>query len=362
MIKRSSSRTPVATVYTFAALISLAWTGCGMRTQMGTADEEDGPYTDEGGAGAGGNMASGGGKGSASKPVSSQAGAAAAGGGSKSAPASGGMSTAGSWNIAGSPVGGISAAAGSAGSRGGSAGNPMGGSSTLFSTSNAGSKATSSSKAGGGSSGGGPSSSGGKSGSSSSGRDAGTPDNRLPTDANTTVPPTINTNSGYATVPAGTVVMSGYISSYVGGSGSSISLDYTESSFCASGKVGASSTYHSWAGAGFNVNQAQSGSSGSTSSLKIVGTTISISYENKKDSRLELQLWDGSSYWCTYLPPAKGPNTYTVPLSSLNTKCWDGTGTAFTSGTAITTVQLVVPGSATSTTPFDYCFLGITIR
>jgi hypothetical protein len=125
--------------------------------------------------------------------------------------------------------------------------------------------------------------------------------------------------------------------------------------------VGASSTYNSWAGAGFNVNQDQSGS-GSTGKLKIEGTTISVSYENKKDARLELQLWDGSNYWCTYLPSAKGPTTYTVPLSNLNTKCWDGSGTSFTSGTSITTVQLVVPGSATSATPFDYCFLGINIQ
>jgi hypothetical protein len=38
------------------------------------------------------------------------------------------------------------------------------------------------------------------------------------------------------------------------------------------------------------------------------------------------------------------------------------TGMAFTSGTSITMVQLVVPGSATSVTPFDYCFLGLAVQ
>jgi hypothetical protein len=41
---------------------------------------------------------------------------------------------------------------------------------------------------------------------------------------------------------------------------------------------------------------------------------------------------------------------------------WDNRGEAFKSGTAITMVQLVVPGSATRTTAFDYCFLGLTVQ
>ena len=76
--------------------------------------------------------------------------------------------------------------------------------------------------------------------------------------------PTIDPNSGYATVSAGTVVMSGYVTSSEGGSGSSISLTYNKDSFCASGTVGASTTYNSWANAGCNVNQPQAGGSGST--------------------------------------------------------------------------------------------------
>jgi hypothetical protein len=170
------------------------------------------------------------------------------------------------------------------------------------------------------------------------------------------------TDSGYVTVSAGTVVLSGFVSSYVGGSGSSISLTYDASSFCASGTVGANATYNSWAGAGFNVNQTNSGSSGSTSLLALNGTMLDMSYANPAGSTLELQLWDGSDYWCYRLPAASSATTVSIPFSSLNTKCWDDSGTAFTSGTSITTVQLVVPGSAATSTPFNYCFLGLKVK
>jgi hypothetical protein len=172
--------------------------------------------------------------------------------------------------------------------------------------------------------------------------------------------PTI-TNSGYVTVSAGTVVLVGYVSSYEGGSGSSITLSYGPNSFCASGTVAANSTYNSWAGAGFNVNQTQGGS-GSSSSLVLSGSTVSISYVNNAGSTLEFQLYDGSNFWCYYLPPSTSATTATIPFSSLNTACWNNSGSSFTSGTPITAVQLVVPGSASSATPFDFCFLGLTVQ
>jgi hypothetical protein len=191
-----------------------------------------------------------------------------------------------------------------------------------------------------------------------------TSDVRISPDAIPPGAPTIDPNSGYATVPAGTVVMSGYVTSSAGGSGSSISLTCNKDSFCASGTVGASTTYNSWANTGFNVNQPQSGGSGSTGVLDLAGSTMSISYVNHAGSTLELQLWDSSSssYWCYYLPPSTTQTTTTIALSGLNTRCWDGSGASFVSGTSITMVQLVVPGSASNPTPFDYCFLGLTVQ
>jgi hypothetical protein len=200
-------------------------------------------------------------------------------------------------------------------------------------------------------------SSGGSKASSSSRHDGGVaPDGATPLGT-----PTI-TDSGYVTVSAGTTVLAGFVSSAEGGSGSMISLTYGSSSFCASGTVGQNSTYNCWAEAGFNVNQGQSGMSGSSNSLVLSGSTISVSYVNKGGSTLELQLYDGSDYWCYSLPQSTTSTTKTIPFSSLNTKCWDNTGTPFKSGTPITAVELVVPGSAVAATPFDFCFLGMTVQ
>jgi hypothetical protein len=351
---RSSLSPTRATLGAHAALSTLLLcSGCGMRTEMDVAGQGEGEDWGPGGAGAGGAVVSG--KDSGSNAGSSAAGGSVAGGSGTSSRSSlasiaGGNSSGSGVRGGGGSAGGDSS--GGPGSRGGAgiASVPGGGSST-------GGRAASSSDSARGGSGGARS----VGGSSSTSRDAGAFDSRLAADAMVTVPPTINPNSGYVTLATGSVTMSGYVSSYVGGSGSSISLSYNETSFCASGAVGASSTYNSWAGAGFTVNQPQSGA-GSTTSLKLVGSSISVSYENKGSSRLELQLWDGSNYWCTYLPAAKGPNTVTVPLSTLNSKCWDGSGTSFQSGTPITAVQLVVPGNATASTPFDYCFLGLKVQ
>jgi hypothetical protein len=126
--------------------------------------------------------------------------------------------------------------------------------------------------------------------------------------------------------------------------------------------VGKNSTYNCWATAGFGVNQAQSGASGSSNSLALTGSSITVSYVNKGGSTLELQLYDGSNFWCSYLPSSATPTTKTIAFSSLNTKCWDNTGTSFTSGTSITSVDLVVPGSAFAATPYDFCFLGMTVQ
>jgi hypothetical protein len=181
------------------------------------------------------------------------------------------------------------------------------------------------------------------------------------TGGSTMAAPPVVSDSGYVTVSSGTVVMAGFISSATAGSGSSIVLTYGAQDFCASGTVAANNTYKSWANAGFSVNQDQSGASGSSSALVLTGSTLSIGYVNRGGSELEFQLFDGSNYWCYILPPSSTPTTTTIPLSSLNTQCWDGQGSAFTSGTAIRSVSLVVPGSNVSATPFDFCFLGLTV-
>jgi hypothetical protein len=168
--------------------------------------------------------------------------------------------------------------------------------------------------------------------------------------------------SGYATVSAGPVTLSGFVFSSAGGSGSAIGLTCTATSFCAKGTVGASSTYNAWATSGLNVNQSQSGASGSTKTLVLTGSTLSVTYQNNAGSSLEFQLWDGSNYWCYYLPAGTGTTTASIPFSSLNTQCWNGSGTAFVSGTPIVSVQINVPGNGRTPVSFDYCFLGLTVQ
>jgi hypothetical protein len=173
--------------------------------------------------------------------------------------------------------------------------------------------------------------------------------------------PTIDPDSGRTTIAAGNVTIIGYASGTAHGSGSWIRPTYNENSFCAVGEVEASPTYSSWAVGNLTVNQS-SQDSGSTQPLVIDGSSIAVTYENGAGSPLEFQLWDGSQFWCYYLPAATNPTTVTIKLSELNTKCWDNTGTAFTPGTAIVSVSLSVPCSATTATPFDFCFLGMTVN
>jgi hypothetical protein len=177
--------------------------------------------------------------------------------------------------------------------------------------------------------------------------------------------PVVDPGSGYTTVVTGPIVMSGYVTGTTQGPGSTIKLEYLPNAFCASGSVGASPTYNSWAVASFAVNQPETSSGGPMQQpLVLTGNEISVTYSNSGGSTLELQLWDNKAgaFWCYYLPPATTSTTITVSFASLNTSCWDGSGTAFVSGTAITAVQLAVPGDARTARPFDYCFLGLTVK
>ena len=346
---------------TLAALLFVV--GCMARTPLDLPGEESptpgegadtGGHTGDVGAGAssgGGNAASTAGQGGAGSPggilaTGGSPGMGGASGGIGSGTGAGGRST--------SPLGG-SRSGGSASAQAGrttisSGGRTVTGGATLI-----GGGATA---VKGGTSGGGTTATGRTTATGgNSGRDAGVGKDGATAPGTPTI-----TDSGYVTVSAGTTVLAGFVSSSTGGSGSSIALTFDSTSFCASGTVGKNSTYNCWATAGFTVNQAQSGMSGSSSPLAFSGSTVTVSYVNYGGSSLEFQLYDGSDYWCSYLPASTIPTTKTIPFSSLNTKCWDNSGTAFVSGTPITAVDLVVPGSNTTPTPYNFCFLGLTVQ
>ena len=346
-----------------AVAFALVLAACGMRSGLfvSSPDGSTSGGSPGGEAGAGGIAADG----SGGYALPGAGGITASGSGGHASPGAGGFTANGSGGRT-SPDAGTVIGQGGVSTGGSHASTPaLGGSTTVGRGGSAGNSNGGNGNGGRGSGGLGTGGRSGTGGNTTTSRD-GAVDTDAFVHADAAMPgaPTIDPNSGYATVHAGTVIMSGYVASSAGGSGSSIGLTCTANSFCASGTVGASPTYNSWANAGFNVNQPQSGGSGSTGSLALVGSTISISYVNHAGSRVELELWDNISgnFWCYYLPPSTSPTTTTVPLSSLNTKCWDNTGMAFTSGTSITMVQLAVGGSATTPTPFDYCFLGLTVQ
>jgi hypothetical protein len=174
-----------------------------------------------------------------------------------------------------------------------------------------------------------------------------------------TSPPTIG-GDGYLTLDAGAYVLVGYVSSSVGGSSSSISLTYGPTSFCASGVVAQNDTYNSWAAAGFNVDQTQA-SQATAKTLLLSASSITVAFSNQAGSPLLLQLLDqGYNYWCYPLSGATSP--VTIPLSSFNSACWDNSGQAFTPGTSILAINLDVPGSNSASTPYSFCFYGMTIQ
>ncbi len=168
--------------------------------------------------------------------------------------------------------------------------------------------------------------------------------------------------NGYATIPAGMYVLHGYIYSFAGGSLTYVKLDYgTYTSFCASGDVAANPTYISYAGVGLNVNQTTSSSDSTVQPLVINAKYVVVSFTNPGGSPLRLQLNDASGdRWCYDLSNTSSP--VTIPLTAFNTHCWDNSGPSFAPGTAITSVEMIVPGDAIIDEPFNFCLLGLTFQ
>jgi hypothetical protein len=348
-------------------VVALGWLACGgrsaLRASLAGEEGDDGGWSgSDGGKGGSVNTQSGGrtsSGGTSSGGISGKGGAVTPSGGTTVAQGgSGGTVRGGS--------GGTTVRGGSGGTvRGGSGGSGSGGRGGSGGTTVRGGSGGSGS---GGTAGRGGSGSGGRAGAG--GATIVIPDAApVRSDAREVAPvevgtPVIDPNTGYTVVSTGKITMSGYVTGTAQGSGSTIGLTYNENSFCAAGNVGASTTWNSWAVSGFQVNQPQAQDTVPLQPLALNGSEMAVTYTNKTGTKLELQLWDGTTgrYWCYYLPPSANPTTITAKFSELNTKCWDESGTSFTSGTSITAVQLLVPGDETRSTPFDYCFLGLTVN
>ncbi len=128
---------------------------------------------------------------------------------------------------------------------------------------------------------------------------------------------------------------------------------------CVSGTVGADPAYGSFAMLGVYLNMPPDGGAGSALPWVPTGSGISYSGTNSGGSTLRLQLIGASGApednWCALLAATSG----SIPWSSFNTRCWDGSGTAYDAHVPLKAVAIVVPG-APSAIPFDFCLLGLS--
>ncbi len=109
--------------------------------------------------------------------------------------------------------------------------------------------------------------------------------------------------------------------------------------------------------ANFSVQQAHGEN---PSPMYLSATSITVRFTNDAGSPLRLQLeYMADQPYCHDVSNASG---LAIPLSEFSTQCWADGGTFFDAGTAFTSIGLEVPGRGESVTPFDFCFLGVTVQ
>ncbi len=78
------------------------------------------------------------------------------------------------------------------------------------------------------------------------------------------------------------------------------------------------------------------------------------------DLRVQVTLNKGATVYCGILTLAGGSGS--VALTSLNTTCWDGKGTAFDPATVqVESVEVNVATNLTGAVPFNFCVAALTI-
>ena len=90
------------------------------------------------------------------------------------------------------------------------------------------------------------------------------------------------------------------------------------------------------------------------------GNGLTVTVTKTVDSPLRVQIQgpnggtDANDRWCA---PLIGSGGF-VPWSAFNTKCWDGSGTAYAKQ-PIVSVSLLVPGANVSAVPFAFCLTSL---
>jgi hypothetical protein len=128
---------------------------------------------------------------------------------------------------------------------------------------------------------------------------------------------------------------------------------------CVSGSVAPQADFSGVALLGVNLNQATQAMS---VPMAVVPTSdgITVTVTKTVDSPLRIQIQgpngatDANDRWCA---PLVGSGGF-VRWSTFNTKCWDGSGTAY-ANQPIVSVSVVVPGGNMAAVPFDFCLTSI---
>jgi hypothetical protein len=135
-------------------------------------------------------------------------------------------------------------------------------------------------------------------------------------------------------------------------------------SLCASGVVAADDEYGGYAIVGINIGQ-EPGEDTPNPAVNPSGTGVVVNVTNTAKSGLRVQIQDelGSDdaehRWCADVPSS---GSGTIPWEKFNTTCWkptDGTDYAME---PINAIMIIVPGSNSKDTSFDFCLNGFTVE
>ena len=124
---------------------------------------------------------------------------------------------------------------------------------------------------------------------------------------------------------------------------------------------------------GFNIAQPAAGASCAYKPVTAVihrcrpcrcpagATGIAINFGKAVGSQFRIQIQgptgatDANDRWCYNIADAAGPSF--APFAMFNTKCWDGTGTAYNTSKPMSAIVFLVPGT-TMVQPFDFTING----
>ncbi len=136
-------------------------------------------------------------------------------------------------------------------------------------------------------------------------------------------------------------------------------------SLCATGVAAADDAYAGVAMVGVNLGQPVDDETGDNNvEVTPTGTGLYVKITNNLTTKLRVQIQDSlgandeNHRWCANAPTG---GEGVIPWGDFNTTCWDNKGDYYAMS-PINAVLILVPGSNTKDTPFDFCLDGFTVE